>query len=76
MQFAQAHHDTKVTEMRKMIILTAMVTIAVAAVIWSIAPVAKPEFAGKVENASEALSPHEIMVKQGKALPAEFWDAF
>ena len=40
MQFAQAHHDTKVTEMRKMIILTAMVTIAVAAVIWSIAPVA------------------------------------
>jgi hypothetical protein len=26
--------------------------------------------------ASEPLSPHEIMVKQGKALPAEFWDAF
>ena len=54
--------------MRKMIILIAMVTIAVAAVIWSIAPVA--------ENASESLSPHEITVKQGKALPAEFWDAF
>ena len=62
--------------MRKMIILTAMVAIAVGAVIWSIAPVAKPKFAGKVENASEPLSPHEITVKQGKTLPAEFWDAF
>ena len=61
--------------MRKMIILTAMVAIAVAAVVWSIAPVAKPKSAGKVENASEP-SPHEIMVKQGKALPTEFWDAF
>jgi hypothetical protein len=61
--------------MRKMIILTAMVAIAVAAVVWSIAPVAKPK-AGKVENASEPLSPQEIMVKQGKVLPAEFWDAF
>ena len=60
--------------MRKMIIVTAMVAIAVAAVVWSIAPVAKPT--GKVENASEPLSPHEIMIKQGKALPAEFWDAF
>jgi hypothetical protein len=62
--------------MRKMIILTAMVAIAVAAIVWSIAPVAKPNSAGKVENASKPLSPHEIMVKQGKTLPAEFWDAF
>jgi hypothetical protein len=62
--------------MRKMIILTAMVAIAVAAVVWSIAPVAKPKSAGKVENASEPFSPQEIMVKQGKALPAQFWDAF
>jgi hypothetical protein len=62
--------------MRKMIILTAMVAIAVAAVVWSIAPVAKPKFAGKVGSAAEPLSPQEIMVKQGKTLPAEFWDAF
>jgi hypothetical protein len=48
----------------------------VAAIVWSIAPVAKPNSAGKVENASKPLSPHEIMVKQGKTLPAEFWDAF
>jgi hypothetical protein len=53
--------------MRKMIILTAMVAIAVAAVVWSIAPVAKPKFAGKY--ASEPVSPHEIMVKQGKDAP-------
>jgi len=62
--------------MRKMIILTVMVAIAVAAIVWSIAPVAKPNSAGKVESASEPLTPHEIMVKQGKTLPAEFWDAF
>jgi hypothetical protein len=59
--------------MRKM---TAMVAITMAAAVWFIAPVAKPKFAGKVENAPEPLSPHQIMVKQGKTLPAEFWDAF
>jgi hypothetical protein len=26
--------------------------------------------------APEPLSPHAILVKQGKMLPAEFWDAF
>ncbi len=63
--------------MRKLIILTAMVAIAVTAVVWSIiATVARPKFAGKVEDASAPISPHEIMVKQGKTLPAEFWDAF
>jgi hypothetical protein len=53
-----------------------MVAIAVTAVVWSIATVARPKFAGKVEDASAPISPHEIMVKQGKTLPAEFWDAF
>jgi hypothetical protein len=62
--------------MRKLIILTAMVAIAVTAVVWSIATVARPKFAGKVEDASAPISPHEIMVKRGKTLPAEFWDAF
>jgi hypothetical protein len=61
--------------MRKMIILTAMVAITMAAAVWFVAPVAQPN-SGKVENASEPLSPHQIMVKQGKTLPAEFWDAF
>jgi hypothetical protein len=62
--------------MRKLIILTAVVAIAVTAIVWSIGTVARPKFAGKVEDAAAPMSPHEIMVKQGKTLPAEFWDAF
>ena len=62
--------------MRKLIILTAVVAIAVTAIVWSITTVARPKFAGKAEDATAPVSPHEIMVKQGKTLPAEFWDAF
>ena len=62
--------------MRKLIILTAVVAIAVTAIVWSIGTVARPKFAGKGEDAAAPFSPHEIMVKQGKTLPAEFWDAF
>ena len=61
--------------MRKLIILTAVV-IAVTAIVWSIATVARPKFAGKVEDAAAPISPHEIMVKHGRPLRAEFWDAF
>jgi hypothetical protein len=37
----------------------------------------KPKAAGNVQ-ATEApqVSPHEIMVKQGRILPVEYWDAF
>ena len=59
--------------MRKLIILAAIV-ITMTAVVWSIATVAGPKFAGK--ETSAPVSPHEIMVKQGKVLPVEFWDAF
>jgi hypothetical protein len=62
--------------MRKLVIVTAMVAIAATAVIWSIATVAGPKFAGKVGEASAPMSPHEIMVKHGKPLRAETWDAF
>jgi len=62
--------------MRKLMIVTAMVAIAATAVIWSIATVAGPTFAGKVGEASAPISPHEIMVKHGKPLRAETWDAF
>lgn len=62
--------------MRKLIILTAMLAIAATAIVWSIATVARPKFAGKAGDAAAPISPHEIMVKQGKTLPAEFWDAF
>jgi len=44
--------------MRKLIILTAMVAIAATAVVWSITTVARPKFAGKVEEASAPISPH------------------
>ena len=62
--------------MRKLIIVTAMVAIAATAVVWSIATVARPKFTGKVEDASAPILPHEIMVKHGKPLRAEAWDAF
>jgi hypothetical protein len=60
--------------MRKIIIVTAIVAIAATAVVWSIATVAGPKFGGKVEGAS--ISPHEIMIRQGKILPVESWDAY
>jgi hypothetical protein len=62
--------------MRKLMIVTAIVAIAATAVIWSIATVAGPKFAGKGDEASAPISPHEIMVKHGKPLRAETWDAF
>jgi hypothetical protein len=62
--------------MRKLMIVTAMVAIAATAVIWSIATVAGPKFAGKVDEASAPISTHEIMVKHGKPLREETWDAF
>jgi hypothetical protein len=62
--------------MRKLMIVTAMVAIAATAVIWSIATVAGPKFAGKVDEASAPISTHEIMIKHGKPLRAETWDTF
>jgi hypothetical protein len=62
--------------MRKVIIVTAIVAIAATAVVWSIATVAGPKFGGKVEEASTPIAPHEIMLKQGKILPVESWDAY
>ena len=62
--------------MRKIIVATAIVAIAATVVVWSIATVAGPKFGGKVEEASAPISPHEIMVKHGRPLRAEFWDAF
>jgi len=63
--------------MRKLIILAVIVVvIAMTAVAWSIATVAGPKFAGKTEEISSPVSPHEIMRKQGRVLPVESWDAF
>ena len=64
--------------MRKMIIFAVVAVIAATATVWSIATFARSKVAGPVEatETSAPLSPHEIMVKQGRNLPVEYWDAF
>jgi hypothetical protein len=64
--------------MRKMIIFGAIALIVATAAVWSIATFARSKVAGPVEatETSAPVSPHEIMVKQGRSLPVEFWDAF
>jgi hypothetical protein len=61
--------------MRKIAILAAAAAVIAAAVgLWSIATFDKPKVAGPVQ-ATEApqVSPHEIMIKQGRSLPVEYW---
>ena len=61
--------------MRKSILFTAVVVITATAVVWSIATVERSKFAGPVQatETSAPVSPHEIMVKQGRTLPVEYW---
>ena len=61
--------------MRKMIIFAAVAVIVATAAVWSIATFARSKVAGPVEatETSAPLSPHEIMVKQGRTLPVEYW---
>jgi hypothetical protein len=63
--------------MRKIVVLAGIAALIAAALgIWS---TARSKVAGNVQ-ATEApgaqVSPHEIMVKQGRILPVEYWDAF
>ena len=63
--------------MRKIVVLAAIAALIAAAVgIWSTAPATYDgrKVAGHVQ-ATEAppVSPHEIMVKQGRILPVEYW---
>jgi hypothetical protein len=64
--------------MRKIIILAAIAVIAATAAVWSIATFARSKVAGPVQatETSAQVSPHEIMIKQGRNLPVEYWDAF
>lgn len=64
--------------MRKMIIFAAVAVVVATATVWSIATFAKSKVAGAVQatETSAPVSPHEIMIKQGRNLPVEFWDAF
>jgi hypothetical protein len=61
--------------MRKMIIFAAVALIVATAAVWSIATFARSKVAGPVETTetSAPLSPHEVMVKQGRSLPVEYW---
>ena len=64
--------------MHKIVVLAVTTAvIAAAAGLWFTGTFDKPKAAGNVQ-ATEApqVSPHEIMVKQGRTLPAEYWDAF
>jgi hypothetical protein len=63
--------------MRKIVVLAAtVVVIATAAGLWSAAKFDKPKVVGNVQ-ATEVppISPHEIMVKQGRILQVEYWGA-
>jgi len=64
--------------MRKMIIFAAVAVIVAIATVWSIATFARSKVAGSVQatETSAPVSPHEIMIKQGRNLPVEYWDAF
>jgi len=64
--------------MRKMVIFAAVALIVATATVWSIATFAKSKVAGPVQatETSAPVSPHEIMIKQGRNLPVEYWDAF
>jgi len=57
--------------MRKRFALAAVAAVAALAVIWSVTTLAKPK--GGTAEGSASVSPHEIMVKEGSALPVEFW---
>jgi hypothetical protein len=45
------------------------------AAIWSMSTLAKSKIAGKVDatEASAPISPHDIMVEQGKDIQIEYW---
>jgi flagellar basal body-associated protein FliL len=62
-------------EMRKIILLAAVAVIAATAAVWSIVTFAKPKTTFHLQSDEERaqISPHELMVKQGKTLPVEYW---
>jgi hypothetical protein len=61
--------------MRKIILLAAIAVIAATAAVWSIVTFARPKTALYVQSTEERapVSPHEIMIKQGRSLPVEYW---
>jgi hypothetical protein len=61
--------------MRKMIIFAAIALIVATTAVWSIATFARSKLAGPVQatETPAPVSPHEVMVKQGRSLPVEYW---
>jgi hypothetical protein len=61
--------------MRKMIIFAALALIVATTAVWSIATFARSKLAGPVQTTETPalFSPQEIMVKQGRSLPVEYW---
>jgi hypothetical protein len=61
--------------MRKVILLAAVAVIAATAAVWSIVTFSKPNPAFQVQSTEEkaSISPHEVMIKQGRTIPVEYW---
>jgi hypothetical protein len=61
--------------MRKIIVAAAVVAVAAIAAVGSISTLAKPKLAGNIEafQTSAPISPHDITIKQGNAIPTEYW---
>ena len=63
--------------MHKIVTVAAVVGIAAIAAAWSISTLPRPNLASKAEiELVPAMTPFELMVRHGKSLPAESWDAF
>ena len=61
--------------MRKIIGLAVIAAIAGTAALWSIATFVRSKATAHVQGteASAPVAPHEIMVKQGKSIPVEYF---
>jgi hypothetical protein len=61
--------------MRKIVIFAVVAVIVATTAVWSIATFARSKLAGPVQTTETPapVSPHEIMVKQGRSLPVEYW---
>jgi hypothetical protein len=60
--------------MRKVVVVLTAIAAATAIGIWSAATVAKSRVEkAEVVAASAAIAPHELMMKLGRSIPAEYW---
>ena len=62
--------------MRKMVIFAAVALIVATATVWSIATFAKSKVAGPVQATESRSRRTRSLIKQGRNLPVEYWDAF